>query len=86
MNEENDFNYETSNKNEWYYLRQNIINIFFDLIEKQFLIDIKKELKEKAENYVINQCAENFDKLLMSGPYIVKKNDDEKGSGIRNNG
>ena len=84
MNEENDFNYETSNKNEWYYLRQNIINIFFDLIEKQFLIDIKKELKEKAENYVINQCAENFDKLLMSGPYIVKKNEDEKGSGIRN--
>ena len=40
-----------------------------------------KQVKEKAENFVINSCAENFDKLLMSGPYIVQENDEERGLG-----
>ena len=41
-------------------LRENVIKIFFESIFKQFLIDIKKELKEKAEAYVIKECSENF--------------------------
>ena len=69
--EDEDFN-SISNKRDWYVLRENVIKIFFESINRQFLIDIKKELKEKAEAYVINKCAENFYKLLMSGPYVVK--------------
>ena len=73
-NDENDFNYNSSNKSDWSFLRESIIKIFLDMISKQFIIDIKKELKEKAEHYVINCCADNFEKLLMCGPYKVEKN------------
>ena len=64
------FNSSSSNKGDWYILRENVIKIFFEQINRQFLIDIKKELTEKAETYVINLCGENFHKLLMSGPYV----------------
>ena len=77
--EENDFNYNSSDKSEWFILRENIIKIFIDMVSKQFLNDIKKELKEKAENFVINCCADNFEKLLMSGPYLAKLNPEELG-------
>ena len=49
------------------------------MVSKQFLNDIKKELKEKAENFVINCCADNLKKLLMSGPYLAKLNPEELG-------
>ena len=78
--DDNDYNYNSdTNKSEWFTLRENIIKFFLDSIGKQFLTDVKKELKESAENFVINSCAENFDKLLMNGPYIVQENDEEKG-------
>ena len=82
MNEDdNDYNYNSdTNKSEWFTLRENIIKFFLDSIGKQFLTDVKKELKEYAENFVINSCAENFDKLLMNRPYIVQENDEERGS------
>ena len=73
---DNDYNYSTQNKSEWYVLRENIIKIFIESISKQFLIDIKKELKEKSENFVIKSCAEYFDKLLMTAPYIKSTEDD----------
>ena len=73
---------EDNSKNEWNLLRESVITLFLQSIKKQFLLDIKKELKEKAENFVINKCAEKFYDLLMSGPYKVvddndQKNDDE---------
>jgi len=74
---DNDYNYSTQNKSEWYVLRENIIKIFIESISKQFLIDIKKELKEKSENFVIKSCAEYFDKLLMTAPYIKSTEDDK---------
>ena len=69
------FNSSSNNKSNWYILRENVIKIFFEQINKQFLIDIKKELTEKAEAYVINLCGENFYKLLMSGPYVINVSD-----------
>ena len=75
---DNDFNYSTQNKSSWYILRENIIKAFIELISKQFLIDVKKELKEKAENFVIKSCAENFDKLLMTSPYVKSIDDDKE--------
>ena len=81
---DNDYNYSYLDKSGWYILRENIIKTFMESISKQFLIDIKKELKEKAENFVVNACAENFDKLLMTSPY-VKSNDDDKGIGLGEN-
>ena len=77
LDDDNDFNYSSSNKSEWSMLRENSIKRFFEFVQKQFLIDIKKELKEKAENYVINICGENFEKLLMDGPYLAKSNSEE---------
>lgn len=38
-----------------------------------FIKEVKEELKEKAENFVINECAINFYKLLLTGPYKKKK-------------
>ena len=78
---DNDYNYSSENKSEWYKFRENIIKKFFDSIIKQFKIDIKKELKDEAENYVINSCAENFEKLLMTSPY-VKPIEEERGKGF----
>ena len=75
--DENDYNYNSNDKSEWFSLRENIIKIFIDMASKQFLKDIKNELKEKAENFVINCCAENFEKLLMCGPYIAKLSTEE---------
>ena len=74
--EEDNMDYNNANnKSPWYILRNNVIKIFFESIKKQFLVDIKKELREKAEAYVINKCAENFFKLLMSGPNFAKLSD-----------
>ena len=67
---EDNINYN-HNKRDWYIVRENVIKRFFESIIKQFLIDIKNELKEKAEAYVINLCSENFYRLLMNGPYVV---------------
>lgn len=76
MDENDNLNYNNNgNKSDWHILRENVIKIFFESINKQFLIDIKKELKEKAEAYVIRLCADNFYKLLMSGPYVVNISD-----------
>ena len=77
--DENDFNYNSNNKSDWYIFRENIIKIFLEMASKQFLVDVKKELKEEAENYVINSSAEAFEKLLMCGPYTVKMSNDEWG-------
>ena len=72
FNDESNLNFNNStNKSDWYILRENVIKIFFESIFKLFLIDVKKELKEKAEAYVIKECSENFYRLLMSGPYVV---------------
>ena len=49
------------------------------MASKQFLVDIKKELQEKAENFVINCCGDFFEKLLMCGPYKVKMTKKEWG-------
>ena len=66
---------EAGNKSDWHVLRENVIKIFFESIKRQFLVDIKKELRQKAEAYVINKCSENFFKLLMSGPNFAKLSD-----------
>ena len=79
--DENDFNYNANNKSDWYIFRENIIKKFLEMSSKQFLSDIKKELKEKAENHVINCCADFFEKLLMCEPYRVKMSNDEWGLG-----
>ena len=76
FNDDNNLNYNNNgNKSDWYILRENVIKIFFESIFKQFIIDIKIELKEKAETYVIKECSENFYKLLMNGPYVVDVSD-----------
>ena len=76
LNDDDNMNYNnSSNKSDWYLLRRNVIKIFFESIQKQFIIDIRKELKEKAEDYVIKECSDNFYRLLMSGPYVVNISD-----------
>ena len=76
---ENDFNYNLNKKSDWYILRENIIKKFLDMASKQFVVDIKKELQEKAQNFVINYCADLFEKLLMCEPYKVKMSKKEWG-------
>jgi hypothetical protein len=46
---------EAGNKSDWHVLRENVIKIFFEVIKRQFLVDIKKGLRQKAEAYVINK-------------------------------
>ena len=72
--DENNYN-NNGDKSDWYIFRESVIKSFFESITKQFKNDIKQELREKAESYVINICSENFYRLLMNGPYVVKLDD-----------
>ena len=41
--DDNNMNYNNSNnKSDWYLLRRNVIKIFFESIQKQFIIDIRR--------------------------------------------
>ncbi len=57
----------------WRVMREETIRIFVaEHCIPYFKKEVRKELKEKAENFVLNECAVNFSKMLMTGPY--KKN------------
>jgi transcription elongation factor SPT6 len=58
----------------WRVMREETIRIFVaEHCIPYFKKEVKQELKEKAENFVLNQCAVNFSKMLMNGPYRKKK-------------
>jgi len=58
----------------WRIMREEIIRIFVaEHCIPYFKKEIRQDLKEKAENFVINECGINFSKMLMTGPYKKKK-------------
>ena len=67
-------------ENEWNVLRQEALRkLINDNFLPQFEAQIKNQLYEEAEEYVIKCCKEKFRKMLMSGPY-------RKISELRSNG
>ncbi len=58
----------------WRVMREETIRIFVaEHCIPYFKKEVKQELKEKAENFVINESSINFSKMLMIGPYKKKK-------------
>lgn len=58
----------------WRVMREETIRIFVaEHCIPYFKKEVKQELKEKAESFVLNECAVNFSKMLMTGPYRKKK-------------
>lgn len=58
----------------WRVMREETIRIFVaEHCIPYFKKEVRQELKEKAENFVLNECAINFSKMLMTGPYRKKK-------------
>jgi transcriptional accessory protein Tex/SPT6 len=39
---------------------------------KELIAELRNEIKEEAENFVIAKCKENYRKLLMTGPFTTK--------------
>jgi transcriptional accessory protein Tex/SPT6 len=40
-----------------------------DVFLKELAKEIKDEMKEKAENFVIERCQEQYKNFLMTGPF-----------------
>jgi transcription elongation factor SPT6 len=62
----------------WKIMREEAVRILtVDYILPEFKKEIKAELIEKAEKYVIAESSRNFYELLMTGPYKKHKNYDD---------
>lgn len=58
----------------WRVMREETLRIFVaEHCIPYFKKEVRLELQENAENYVINESAMNFSKLLLTGPYKKKK-------------
>ena len=61
---------EGNEKNGWKIMREEAIGMLIDnVLHDQFLNEIKNELYENAEKYVINECGNTFYNMLSAGPY-----------------
>ena len=81
------FNAYASNDNselnaDWGLIREEVISeLVKKILYKEFQTEIREDLKEQAEDYIIEECAKKFGDLLNAGPYrknIDKDNNDEK--------
>lgn len=60
----------------WRVMREETLRIFVaDHCIPYFRKEVRFDLKEKAEKFIIEQCAINFSKLLLTGPYKKKTQD-----------
>ena len=56
----------------WNVLRAEIIKVLVNLLSTEIIKEIREELKEEAETFVINKCKENYRQILMTGPFTTK--------------
>jgi transcription elongation factor SPT6 len=74
----NDINDIESIEHGWRVMREETLRIFVaEHCIPYFRKEVRFDLQEKAENYVIDECATNFSKLLLTGPYKKKKEPNE---------
>ena len=63
-----------SNTDQWNILRKETINILVDqLLTKEIIKELREEIKEEAESFVIARCKEAYKNLLMTGPFTTRE-------------
>ena len=63
-----------STADSWNILRQEIISLLVDkLLINELIKEIRQEIKEEAEVFVIAKCKEAYKRLLMTGPFTTKE-------------
>ena len=62
-----------SNADQYNVLRRETINMLVDqLLMKEIIKELRDEIKEEAESFVIARCKESYKQLLMTGPFTTK--------------
>ena len=65
-------------KNGWKIMREEAITMLVDdVLNKEFLEEVKTELFSNAEKFVINESAKTFYNLLSAGPYRKRRGNDD---------
>lgn len=55
---------------DWNIMRSEVIRILFEeILQKEIIKEIRDEIKEEAENFVISRCKETYKELCYTGPF-----------------
>ena len=57
----------------------------YDSLIQELIIEVRRELAEISEDYIIKEASEEFEKLLMSGPYKITAIPDKDGVPVKEN-
>lgn len=61
------------NKQSWNIMRAEVIRILVsELLTREIIKEVREEIREDAENYVIKRCKQAYRELLMTGPFTTK--------------
>ncbi len=86
INGENKINENLVEQNSWRIMREETLRILVaEYCIPFFIKEIRDELKEKAEIFVIKKCANEFENILITGPYKKCKNVDINRDKINSN-
>ena len=62
-----------SNADQYNVLRRETINMLVEqLLIKEIIKELRAEIKEEAESFVIARCKEAYKQTLMTGPFTTK--------------
>jgi transcriptional accessory protein Tex/SPT6 len=62
-----------NNVDQYNVLRRETINMLVDqLLLKEIISELRAEIKEEAESFVIARCKESYKQTLMTGPFTTK--------------
>ena len=62
-----------NNVDQYNVLRRETINMLVDqLLLKEIISELRAEIKEEAESFVIARCKESYKQILMTGPFTTK--------------
>ena len=53
-------------------MRSEVIRILFEeILQKEIIKEIRDEIKEEAENFVISRCKEAYKDICYTGPFTT---------------
>jgi transcriptional accessory protein Tex/SPT6 len=58
---------------DWNIMRSEVIRILYeDILSKEIVKEIRDEIKEEAENFVISRCKETYREMCYTGPFTTQ--------------
>ena len=81
--QQNSFEAQDQIVREWNMAREEIIKmLIMNFLTPDFILDAKAELLEKAEAFVIAECAKKFYSHIIQGPYKKGRFNEEGGDNV----